>query len=72
MAGTQIREATPTLAAVALDLSHQGGLGSLRPEEVAYAARRRNVDVRDGRVSRGSLSDIYFELRRLKGLTDGA
>lgn len=70
MAGTTIREPNPTLAAVALDLSDQGGFGTLCAEEVAYAARRRHVDIRDGRVKRESLADIYFELRHLKGLND--
>lgn len=73
MAGTTIREANPTLSAVALDMSNQGGFGTLRPEEVAYAARRRNIAVRDGRVPREGLADIYFELRTWKGLDqDGA
>lgn len=71
MATTAIKEENPTLSAVALDLSGQGGFGILRPEEIAYAARRRNIDVRDGRVPREALADIYFELHHLKGLDDG-
>jgi hypothetical protein len=58
----------PTLSMVALDLTENGEFGTLRPEEIAYAARRRNVPVRDGRVPREGLADIYFELRHLKGL----
>lgn len=72
MAGTTITEATPTLAAVALDMSRHSGFGTVRPEEVAYAARRRGIQPKDGRVRNDDLADIYFELRRLKGLADDA
>jgi hypothetical protein len=70
-AGTTIREAMPTLAAVALDMSEHNGFGTVRPEEVAYAARRRGIQPKDGRVTRENLADIYFELRHLRGLDNG-
>lgn len=68
MAHTRISEDLPTLAAVALDLSDQGGLGPITSFDVAIAARRRNVAIKDGRVPRDGLADIYFELRDMKGL----
>lgn len=58
----------PTLSMVASDLSDKYGFGTLRVEEVAYAARLREVEPLDGRVPHSALADIYFELRRLKGL----
>lgn len=70
MAIGRIREDNPTLSSVALDLSNQGGLGMVRPEEVAYAARLRNVETKDGRIPRDSLADVYFGLRNLRGLDD--
>lgn len=68
MAHSNLREDLPTLAAVALDLSNQGGLGQITSFDVAIAARRRNVAIKDGRVPRDGLADIYFELRDMKGL----
>jgi hypothetical protein len=68
VASTSITELRPTTAAVALDLSGQGDLGVITAEEVATAAGRVGRGPVDGRVHRGALADIYFELRRMKGL----
>ncbi len=62
----------PTLAMVALDLSNKGGLGRVSQSDVSLAARRRNVAIKDGRVPRDGLADIYFELRTMEGLSNHA
>lgn len=58
----------PTLEMIASDLSGRYGFGQLSAAEVAYAARLRHVEPKNGRVPREALDAIYFELRYVKGL----
>jgi len=63
MATTKITEQTPSLAAVALDLTQNcPWLGKVSASDVAASARRRGVALKDGRVPHSGLADIYFDL----------
>lgn len=63
MATTKIAEPHPTLAAVALDLSENcPWLGKVSQQDVALAAKRSGVVLKDGRLPRDELATVYFNL----------